>query len=109
MHEGSFGTHSSGHSMSKKILGVGYYWLTMEIDCFRHVKTCHKCQIYADIIHVPLVPLNVISSLCPFVMWGIDVIGRIEPTALNKLQFILIVIDYFTKWVKVASYTNVTK
>lgn len=81
----------------------------MEVDCFRHVQTCHKCQIYADRIHVPLVSLNGISSLWPFAMWGIDVISCIEPTALNEHRFILVVIDYFTKWVEAASYTNVTK
>ena len=30
MHEGTFGTHSSGHTMAKKIIRVGYYWSTME-------------------------------------------------------------------------------
>jgi len=31
IHEGSFGTHSSGHTMAEKILRVGYYWMTMEV------------------------------------------------------------------------------
>ncbi|CAJ2644569.1 unnamed protein product [Trifolium pratense] len=52
IHEGSFGTHANGHAMAKKILRAGYYWLTMEADCFRYVKTCHKCQIYADKVHL---------------------------------------------------------
>ena len=43
-----------------------------------------------------------------FSMWGIDVIGAIEPKASNGHRFILVAIDYFTKWVKAASYTNVT-
>jgi len=30
-------------------------------------------------------------------MWGIDVIGAIEPKASNGHRFILIAIDYFTK------------
>lgn len=42
-------------------------------------------------------------------MWGIDMIGRIEPTASNGHRFILVAIDYFTKWVEAASYANVTK
>lgn len=42
-------------------------------------------------------------------MWGIDVIGRIEPTASNGHRFVLVAIDYFTKWVELASYANVTK
>jgi len=42
-------------------------------------------------------------------MWGIDVIRVIEPKASNDHRFILVVIDYFTKWVEAASYTNVTR
>ena len=59
MHEGTFGNHYSGNTMSKKILRVGYYWSTMEAVCYQHSWICHKCQIYADKVHVPPVPLNV--------------------------------------------------
>ena len=40
--------------------------------------------------------------------WGIDMIGEIKPTASNGHFFILIAIDYFTKWVEVASFASVT-
>ena len=43
VHEGYFGTHVNGHAMARKILRVGYYWLTMENDCCIHVRKCHKC------------------------------------------------------------------
>lgn len=36
-------------------------------------------------------------------------IGAIEPKDSNGHRFILVAIDYFTKWVEVASYTNVTR
>src|ERR1044072_2884294 len=42
-------------------------------------------------------------------MWGMDVIGPIEPKASNGHLFILVAIDYFTKWVEAASYASVTK
>ena len=42
-------------------------------------------------------------------MRGIDVIGAIEPKASNKHHFILVAIDYFTKWVEAASYASVTR
>lgn len=109
IHEGYFRTHASGHTMVKKILRAGYYWMTMEIDCHRHVQTYHKFQIYTDKIHVPPVPLNVLTSPWSFSMWGVDVIGCIEPTASNGHHFILVAIDYFTKWVEAVSYPNVTK
>lgn len=34
VHEGSFGTHADVHSMARKMLRVGYYWLSMEVDCY---------------------------------------------------------------------------
>ena len=70
LHEGTFRTHSSGHTMAKKILRAGYYWSTMEADCYQHSRTCHKCQIYVDKVHVPPVPLNVLTAPWPFAMWG---------------------------------------
>jgi len=81
----------------------------MHADCYHYAKKCHKCQIYADKVHVPPSMLNVISSPWPFSMWGIDMIGQIEPKASNGHRFILVAIDYFTKWVEAASYANVTK
>ena len=36
-------------------------------------------------------------------------IGKIEPTASNGHRFILVSIDYFTKWVEAASFANVTR
>ncbi|XP_039683803.1 uncharacterized protein [Medicago truncatula] len=109
IHEGSFEIHPNGHTMAKKILRAGYYWMTMESDCYKHTRKCHKCQIYADKIHVPPTTLNLLSSPWPFSMWGIDMIGRIEPKASNGHRFILVAIDYFTKWVEAASYANATK
>ncbi|XP_059290292.1 uncharacterized protein LOC132043843 [Lycium ferocissimum] len=38
-----------------------------------------------------------------------DVIGPIEPAMSNKHRFILVAIDYFTKWVEATSYSLVTK
>src|ERR1043165_5768431 len=109
IHEGSFGIHANGHAMAKNILRAGYYWMTMETDCVVYAMRCHKCQIHAYKMHVPPSPLNVLTSPWPFSMWGIDMIGMIEPKASNGHRFILVAIDYFTKWVKAASYANVTR
>jgi len=109
IHEGTFGTHMNGHSMDRKILRARYFWITMENDCCKHVRKCQKYQIYADNVNVSPTKLNVLSAPWPFSMWGTDVIGAIEPKASNAHHFILVAIDYFTKWVKVVSYTNVTR
>lgn len=40
---GVCGPHMSGYVLAKKILRVGYYWLTMERDCISFVRKCHQC------------------------------------------------------------------
>ncbi|XP_047259404.1 uncharacterized protein LOC124891882 [Capsicum annuum] len=49
------------------------------------------------------------DSLWPFIAWGIDVIGPIETPASNGQRFILVAIDYFTKWVEASTHKVVTK
>ena len=44
-----------------------------------------------------------------FLNVGHDVIGLITTKASNGHRFIFVVIDYFTKWVEVASYASVTR
>ena len=39
---------------------------------------------------------------------GIDVIGQIHPKASNGHQFILVAVDYFTKWVEAESFSVLT-
>ena len=63
----------------------------------------------ANKVHVPLVPLNVLTAPRPFATWGIDMIWEIRPTTSNGQRFILVSIDYFTKWVDAASFAFVTK
>ena len=48
-------------------------------------------------------PLHSMTSLWPFFTWGIDIIGKIHLTASNGHEFILVVVDYFTKWVEATS------
>jgi transposase InsO family protein len=41
----------------------------------------------------------------PFLVWGIDIIRKITPKASNGHEFILVAIDYFTKWVEATSFS----
>ncbi|XP_060178281.1 uncharacterized protein LOC132608242 [Lycium barbarum] len=81
----------------------------MESDCIRFVQNCHQCQIHGDLIRVPPNELNVTSSPWQFAAWGMDVIGPIEPAASNGHRFMLVAIDYFTKWAEASSHKSVTK
>jgi len=42
-------------------------------------------------------------------MWGIDLTGHINLKAINGYKFILVAVDFFTKWVEANSYAHVTE
>lgn len=44
------------------------------------------------------------TTLWPFNTWGIDIIEKISSKASNRHKFILVAIDFFTKWVKAESF-----
>ena len=39
------------------------------------------------------------TSPWPFVIWGIDLIGQF-PKGRGSVQYAVVAVDYFTKWVK---------
>ena len=43
-----------------------------------------------------------------FSVWGINIIGKISLKSSSGHEFILVAIDYFTKWVEAASYARLT-
>ncbi|KAJ9694023.1 hypothetical protein PVL29_009818 [Vitis rotundifolia] len=108
VHAGVCGPHMGGHMLARKIMRTGYFWLTMETDCCQFVQRCPECQIHGDLIHVPPSELHALTSPWPFSVWGIDIIGKISPKSSSGHEFILVAIDYFTKWVEAASYARLT-
>jgi hypothetical protein len=106
MHSGLMGAHANGPFLAKKIMRAGYYWLTI---CIKHVQACHKCQIYQNRKNAPPQYLHTSATPWPFFAWWMDVIRAITPKASNGHEFILVAIDYFTKWVEACSFKNVTQ
>ena len=68
VHEGICGTHVNGHKMSRQIMRVEYYWMTLEKDDIQFARKYHKCQVYAEKIHVPPNELHVMTIRWPFLM-----------------------------------------
>ena len=97
----------NGTVLAKKIARQGYFWSIMETDCVKFVKKCHNCQAYGDVSHLPSMELQGMMSLWPFAAWGIDIIGEVRPKASNGHQYIVMAIDYFSKWVEAKSFAMV--
>ena len=91
-----------------KIMRTSYFWLTIETDYCQFVRRYPECQMHSDLIHVPHSELHALTFPWPFSVWGIDIIGKISPKSSSGHEYILVAIDYFTKWVEAASYARST-
>ncbi|RVW51444.1 hypothetical protein CK203_084011 [Vitis vinifera] len=60
--------------------------------CITSLKTVLDLGIRQLVIHV----------------WGVDVIKKVSPKSSSGHEYILVAIDYFTKWVEAASYASLT-
>nr|AAM74451.1 Putative retroelement [Oryza sativa Japonica Group]ABB47429.1 retrotransposon protein, putative, unclassified [Oryza sativa Japonica Group] len=69
-------------------------------DCFKYYKGCQDCQKFGATQIAPASAMNPIIKSWPFRGWGIDMIGIINPPSSKGHKFILVEIDYFTKWVE---------
>ena len=78
----------------------------MQKDAAEYVHTCEQCQKHAPLIHQPAGYLNPISSPWPFAQWGLDILGPF-PRATGNRQFVLVAVDYFTKWVEAKALANI--
>nr|XP_033512399.1 uncharacterized protein LOC117277089 [Nicotiana tomentosiformis] len=71
----------------------------MEEEAENFVARCDKCQRYANNMHRPAELLHSGISPCPFMKWGMDIVGPF-PQAKEEIRFLLVLTDYFSKWVE---------
>ncbi|GKE77628.1 reverse transcriptase domain-containing protein [Tanacetum coccineum] len=82
IHEGSCSMHSGPRSVITKAIQLGYYWPMMHIDARMVIRACQECQ-------------------------GIDIYGPF-PEAAGKVKFLIVAIDYFTKWIEAKPVAAIT-
>ena len=70
------------------------------------VHRCKQCQKHAPLTHQPVGYLNPISSPWPFAQWGLDILGPFLQATGNR-RFVLVAMDYFTKWAKAEALANI--
>ncbi|XP_074292654.1 uncharacterized protein LOC141619541 [Silene latifolia] len=51
VHDGEYRPHMNAHMLARKIIRLGYYWTTIEVDCRHYVRQCHNYQIFANVQH----------------------------------------------------------
>ena len=108
IHEGVYGDHADPRSPVSKVIRRGYFWPTMLADAVELIKRCDKCQRFGNVQRLPVEKLTAITSPWPFSQWGIDIVDPL-PQGKGQVKFLLVAIDYFTKWVETEALATITK
>ncbi|XP_021995730.1 protein NYNRIN-like [Helianthus annuus] len=107
IHEGLCGIHAGPRMVVAKIMNAGYYWPGMHMDAVDLLRRCAACQRHAPKTLRPKNPLVPVTSAWPFQQWGIDLVGPF-PDAPGAVKFIIVAVDYFTKWVEAKALASTT-
>jgi len=107
LHEGICGSHVGGRSLASKVIRARFYWPSVREDCVRYAQQCKQCQMHADWRKAPLEELRSIYSRWPFHTWGIDILGPF-PLAIRQMKYLIVVIEYFTKWIEAEPVAQIT-
>ena len=107
VHEGICGQHLGGRALAHKMTRLGFYWPEMMADAKDYVKRCDRCQKHAPVVRQPPEMLTSINSPIPFAMWGMDILGPF-PMATAQRKYLIVAIDYFTKWIEAKPLAKIT-
>ena len=106
LHERICGNHPGGRTLAHRAHTQGYYWSTMRFDAAAYVRKCDRRQRLAPILRSPAQELISITSPWIFAQWGIDIVGPL-PTALAQKKLLLVVTNYFSKWIEAEAFASI--
>ncbi|KAL2653833.1 hypothetical protein R1flu_021961 [Riccia fluitans] len=107
-HASVAGGHLSRKMTAVKLLSSSVWWPHIFQDCDKYKDTCDKCQHVGSLEQYRRPPLKVSEITGPFKKWGLDFVGHIYPAASNSHHYLLVAIDYATKWEEAASLPDCT-
>ncbi|GKA08817.1 reverse transcriptase domain-containing protein [Tanacetum coccineum] len=79
----------------------------MHMDARNLIRECNDCQVHRPVPRNPQQNLTPITSPWPFYKWGIDIAGPF-PEGPGKVKFLIVAIDYFTKWIEAKAVATIT-
>eukprot|EP00253_Pinus_taeda_P003420 PITA_03420 len=104
-HLGACGGHLSSYTTAQNILQAGYFWPTIFKDYVISIRSCHACQIFYRKTRLPPTPLHPVVVVGPFAKWGIDFM-TCNPTSARGHGYIIVAVNYFTKWAEAMPTLN---
>ena len=96
--KGPGGGHFSPRATTLKVMKASQYQLSVFKDADSWVRKCKKCSIFSGKEKLAALPLQLIQVDQPFMKWGLDFIGLINPPSSVGHQWVLTTNNYFMNW-----------
>lgn len=97
--------HFGGKMLLARLIGR-VYWPARAKDTAYYARTCRNCQLFGPLR--PSTGIRPIVHLQPMDMLGMDFIGPIAPVTSAGNRYIIILVDYFTRYMFAKAVTHAT-
>ncbi len=96
-----------GQKMTLQKLYRQFYWQNMKEQVNSFVNKCQRCQANKRPRRSPRAPLGSMKVGAPMDRLGLDLVIGLPVTAQGN-KHLLVIIDYFTKWVELYAIPDMT-
>ena len=103
-HDALVGGHFGVNKTSKRIRAK-FHWFMMDFDVRHHIRRCHKCNLNKAPGKKPKTKLRQYQVGYPLDRVGIDIMGPF-PLSARKNKYILVIGDYFTRFMEAYAIPN---
>nr|GEV45815.1 reverse transcriptase domain-containing protein [Tanacetum cinerariifolium] len=80
---------------------------TMHEDAKKKIQKYDSCQIHPAVLKLPKTFMTSIMAPWPFYQWGMDILRPLSQAA-KRVKYVIVAIDYFTKWMKAKPLAKIT-
>ncbi|GJV58727.1 reverse transcriptase domain-containing protein [Tanacetum coccineum] len=99
--------HDGPRQVVAKAMNLEYYWPSMHRDATELIRACNDCHAHASIPRLPKTDMISVTSAWPFMKWGMDIMGPLSEGPV-RVKYLIMAIDYFTKWMEVRPLATIT-
>jgi ribonuclease HI len=107
IHVGLCGSHIGSRPLLGKVFRQGFYWPKAASDAVDLVQKCENCQKCARNQKQPSSLTQLIQPIWPLQRWGLGLLGPLPP-AQGNLKYVVVVVEYFSKWIEAKSLATIT-
>jgi hypothetical protein len=107
IHAGLCGAHIGSRPLLGKVFRQGFYWPKAVSNAVDLVQNCENCQRCARDQKQPLSLSQLIQPTWPLQRWGLDLLGPLPP-AQGNLKYVVVVVEYFSKWIVAKPLATIT-